>query len=616
MCGIAGIYSYHPAANPAPRDELIRIRDAMIPRGPDDCGEWRSENGRVALGHRRLSILDLSTAGHQPMRSACGRYTIVFNGEIYNYPALRAELEAEGVGFCSSSDTEVLLHLYKRRGKAMLSVLRGMFAFAIWDQETASLFAARDPYGIKPLYYTDDGWTVRFASQVRAIRAGGGVSDDPDPAGLVGFYLWGSVPEPHTLYRDIRVLPAGCFLQVDGLGSHEPRVYTSVAKILSEGAANPVPDAEVEKTIKNAAKESVAAHLLADVEVGLFLSAGIDSGALLGLMRDAGAEKVRAITLGFSEFQGSHEDETILASKVAAHYDAEHVVRFVGEKEFLEDLPAILHHMDQPSIDGVNTWFVSKAAKEAGLKVALSGLGSDEILAGYPSFTDIPNWVSKMRPIAGVPGLGVLGRKLLSWLPAVRTNPKLAGLPQYGSSYPGAYLLRRGLFMPWELEEVLDDPAVVAEGLRRLDPLGSLRRTLLAMPRSPISRVSALESCHYMRNQLLRDADWAGMAHSVEIRVPFVDVSFLRSVASATPHLVGRRGKAALATSPSVPLPAEVANRAKTGFGVPTGAWLNRVVGDNSSTKTKGEASRGWAQNVLRVQMAKEVAGGLEIRPT
>jgi asparagine synthase (glutamine-hydrolysing) len=270
--------------------------------------------------------------------------------------------------------------------------------------------------------------------------------------------------------------------------------------------------------------------------------------------------------------------------------------------------------MDQPSIDGVNTWFVSKAAKEAGLKVAISGLGSDEILGGYPSFTDIPNWVSKMRLISSLPGLGALGRQLLSWLPSARTNPKLAGLPQYGGSYPGAYLLRRGLFMPWELDEVLGDPAFVAEGMRRLNPLGSLSRTLSPMSRSPISRIAALESCHYMRNQLLRDADWAGMAHSIEIRVPLVDVSFLRSVSSATPHLSGRRGKAALAASPSVPLPTEVANRAKTGFGVPTGAWLARIVGDNGFAKTKGEASRGWAQHVLREQMTTGMAGCLETR--
>lgn len=602
MCGLAGIYSYHPAANAPDRGELRAISDRMKVRGPDNAGEWWSEDGRVALAHRRLTIVDLSNAGHQPMHSDCGRYTIVFNGEIYNFPKLRAELEAEGVRFRSSSDTEVLLHLFTRRGEAMLGALRGMFAFAIWDHSAKTLLAARDPYGIKPFYFADDGWTVRFASQVKAIHAGGMVSDEPDPAGVVGYCLWGSVPDPHTLYRDIRALPAGHFMRIDGAGPHAPQPFASVAGIIADGASAPLPTADVEACIREAARETVTAHLLADVEVGLFLSAGVDSGAILGLMRDAGAEKIRAITLGFTEFRGSHEDESVLAAKVAAHYGAEHVVRFVGESEFLAELPAILDQMDQPSIDGVNTWFASMAAKEVGLKVVLSGLGSDEILAGYPSFADIPAWVSKMRAVSAVPGLGALSRRLLSRTPWARSNSKLAGLPEYGGTYPGAYLLRRGLFMPWELDELLGDPAFVSEGLRRLGPLTALRRTLDRVPKSPLSRVAALESCHYMLNQLLRDSDWAGMAHSLEIRVPLVDITFLHAVAPAIPHLKGRRGKEALAASPSRPLPEEVAHRTKTGFGVPTGAWLGRVVEGQGASKTKGAASRSWGMHVLKTQ--------------
>lgn len=602
MCGIAGIFSYHNGANRPDVDELIRIRDSMVSRGPDDAGIWWSQDKRVAFGHRRLSIIDLSEAGHQPMTSRCGRYTIVFNGEIYNYVALRKALVAEGRQFASNSDTEVLLHLFESKGARMVHDLRGMFAFAIWDQQNRRLFAARDPLGIKPFYYADDGWTIRFASQVKALRAGGAISDEPNSAGIVGFCLWGSVPEPHTLYRDIHALPAGCSVWVDERGPQEPIPYFSLNTHFVEGAANPVPEAETEERIRAAARESVAAHMLADVEVGVFLSAGIDSGALLGLMRDAGAQKIRAITLGFTEFQGTNEDETLLASKVAAHYGAEHIVRFVGEREFLADLPAILDQMDQPSIDGINTWFVSKAAKEAGLKVALSGLGADEMLAGYASFTDIPNWVAKMRPFASLPGLGALGRRLLARTSAAKRSPKLAGLPEYGGNYAGAYLLRRGLFMPWELDEVLGDPNLAAEGMRRLAPLVPLRKTLTPDPASAVSRVAALETAHYMRNQLLRDSDWAGMAHSIEIRVPLVDIEFLRAIAPVTPHLHNRRGKVALAAAPTLPLPDEVTNRAKTGFGVPTGTWLSRVVEGNEAAGTKGAASRGWARHVLATQ--------------
>lgn len=300
MCGIAGIFAYHPSAPRASRDELIRIRDAMAARGPDDIGEWLGGEEKIALGHRRLAIIDISETGHQPMQSPCGRYTIVFNGEIYNYRVLKSYLQQEGIIFHTGSDTEVLLHLFAQKGEAMLSKLRGMFAFAIWDRNTETLFAARDPYGIKPFYYADDGWTVRIASQVKAIRAGGSVSDEPDPAGVVGFCLWGSVPDPHTLYRDIRALPAGHFMRVNSAGPHAPEPYVSVPEIIAAGAESPAPRAEIESRIRVAALETVAAHLLADVEVGLFLSAGIDSGALLGLMRDAGAERIRAITLGFT----------------------------------------------------------------------------------------------------------------------------------------------------------------------------------------------------------------------------------------------------------------------------------------------------------------------------
>ena len=408
MCGLNGIFAYHSAASSPRETELIATREAMRRRGPDGAGMWWSEERRCALAHRRLSILDLSERAAQPMMSEDGRLVVVFNGEIYNYPTLRQELEAEGTCFRTTSDTEVLLHLYARHGAEMLDRLRGMFAFAIWDDERRGLFLARDLYGIKPLYTANDGWTFRFASQVKALLAGGGVSNDPEPAGLVGFHLFGSVPEPFTLYREIRPLPAGHSQWVDAAGPREPRPYASVAAILAKGAMSPVPAGELEDRVRAAVLDSVRAHLLADVEVGIFLSAGVDSGALLGLMRDAGQQEIRAITLAFEEFSGTPEDEAPLAAQVAKRYGAEHIVRRVSEREFREDLPAILEAMDQPSIDGVNTWFVSKAAKEAGLKVALSGLGGDELLAGYPSFVDVPRWRRRFGPLAAVPGFGAV----------------------------------------------------------------------------------------------------------------------------------------------------------------------------------------------------------------
>lgn len=600
MCGIAGIFAYHYAASPVERAELLRIRDRMAARGPDGAGAWLSPDGRIGLGHRRLSIIDVSEAGAQPMASADGAHLITYNGEIYNYRKLRRELEARGHAFRTQSDTEVLLHLYAEKGAAMLHDLRGMFAFALWDAARQALLLARDAYGIKPLYCSDDGWTFRFASQVKALLAGGRISEAVEPAGLIGFHLYGSVPEPFTLFRDIRALPAGHYQWVDAAGPKAPVAYVNLAAVLAEGATRPAPSAALAETVREAVRDSAAAHLVADVEVGAFLSAGVDSGALLGLLRDAGQPGIRAISLGFSEFQGTAEDEVPLAAETASRYGARHTVRRVDEREFMTDLPAIMEAMDQPSIDGVNTWFVAKAAKEAGLKVALSGLGGDELLAGYPSFTDVPAWHRRFGALARVPGLGRAARHLLAgFAPALaERRPKALGMLEHADTLAGAYLLRRGLFLPHELPRLLD-PDLVREGLRRLKPVAALNALLEPDPGSDTARVCALESAHYMRNQLLRDADWAGMAHGIEIRVPLVDIVLLRRLAPFLPRLSPGAGKAALAAAPQMALPAGVLERAKTGFGVPTEAWMNAAAdGERRASRgqPKGLVSRAWAR--------------------
>ncbi len=578
MCGVAGIYAYHYAAPPVDREELRCIRDRMTARGPDGSGEWFSADGRVALGHRRLAIIDLSDRGAQPMRSADGNLIVSFNGEIYNHAVLRNDLKRKGYVFQSRTDTEVLLHLYADRGVDMLQDLRGMFAFALWDGRRQALLLARDPYGIKPLYYADDGWTVRFALQVKALLAGDRVSRTPEPAGLAGFYLFGSVPEPFTLYQQIRAVPAGSYVWVDDVGPREPRQWFSIASVLREAAEQPQrhPDGELQGLVRKALRDSVRHHLVADVPVGVFLSGGIDSGALLGLTRDVAPEqRPLAVTLAFKEFRGKVEDEAPLASEVAFYYEAPHRIRTVSEREFRDDLPKILEAMDQPSIDGINVWFVSKAAKEAGLKVALCGLGGDELFGGYPSFHDVPRWVGLMAVPSRIPFLGdlvrLVGTSLLT--PHSSLSPKALGLLKYGGSYAGAYLLRRGLFMPWELPALIGRD-MACEGVRRLHPLALIREAMMPDPRTPYGRVAALEANLYMRNQLLRDADWAGMAHSVEIRVPLVDALLLRALAPALVARPWMDGKRLLASSPDLPLPHKVIDRSKTGFGTPIERWI------------------------------------------
>ncbi len=605
LCGINGLFGYSSTAPVIDRDELRRMRDAMSARGPDGAGEWFSSTDRVAFGHRRLSIIDLSARGAQPMVSADGALVVTFNGEIYNYQALRRDLEAAGRVFQSDSDTEVLLHLYAERGVAMVDALRGMFAFALWDARRGGLLLARDPYGIKPLYYADDGRSLRFASQTQALRAGSVVSAEWDPAGEAGFYLFGSVPEPFTIYRDISALPAGCTLWADAHGLEQPRAYFSIADVLHRAVQEPraLTGAALQAQVREILLDSVRHHLLADVPVGVFLSAGVDSGALLGLMRDTGQADIQAVTLAFGEFRNRADDEAPLAQQVAALYGARQVTRVVEEAEFYADLPRILAAMDQPSIDGINTWFVSKAAREQGLKVAVSGLGGDELLGGYPSFRDIPRWVRVLGAPARIPGLGRLlrrlGHGLFTAAGRAHLSPKALSLLEYGGSYPGAYLLRRGLFMPWELPDLMGVERA-RDGLQRLRPLPYIGALLAPDPGTPFSRVATLEAALYMRNQLLRDADWAGMAHSLEIRVPLVDVEVLRQLA---PLLVAERqlsGKMLLGGSPRLPLPEAILQRPKTGFRTPIQHWLERLpkLDVEQGIGHDAHGSRRWALRV------------------
>ena len=601
MCGIVGIHAYLDVAPRVDRGELVRMNERMVARGPDGSGLWLSEEGRTGFGHLRLAIIDLSDGGAQPMRTDDGRLTITFNGEIYNYRELRAELQARGRTFRSGSDTEVLLQLYAEYGAAMVSRLRGMFAFGLWDADKRTLLLARDPLGIKPLYWADDGWTVRFASQAKALLAGGAVSRDPDPAGIVGFHLFGSVPEPFTVWRSIQSLPAGTTLTVDATGPGSPRRYYDLAAALAVRAASSA-SGEPHARIVEAVCDSVRHHLVADVPVAVFLSAGIDSGALLGTMAGLGVRDITAVTLAFQEFEGLALDEAPLAAEVAARYGARHIVRTVDRAEFERDLPALLDAMDLPTVDGINSWFVAKAAHEAGLKVALSGLGADECFGGYPSFTDVPRSVRWLRPVSWLPGLGALARRGLSGAIAagLRLHPKTPGILQYGGNWAGAYLLRRSVFMPWELDDVLD-PALVEEGLRRLAPLRRIAAAIQSFHAlGDFDRVVALETSLYMRNQLLRDADWAGMSHGIEIRVPFVDPFFLAALPPG-PVLAGMKAKDVIAEVPNPPLPDSVRHRRKTGFSTPVGRWLSEASGASQQQRINlSAASRAWALEVWR----------------
>jgi len=604
MCGVAGIFAYHYAAAPVDRAELRVIRDAMEKRGPDGSGEWFSQDGRVGLGHRRLAIIDLDERANQPMISLDGKYVISFNGEIYNYRELKIDLEKKGRCFRTSSDTEVLLQMYAEYGTDMLPKLRGMFAFGLWDSDKKALMLARGPAGIKPLYFADDGWTIRFASQVKALLKSQRVSKDPEPAGAVGFFLLGSVPEPFTLYQEIRAFPAGSFMWVDDCGPSEVKEYFSFSKVFLKEAEflQKQSEKDIQEFVRQELLDSVLAHLTADVPVGLFLSAGIDSTLLLHISSHVSTQPLQTLTLAFDEYRGSVEDEAPLAEETAKHYSAQHTTYRLTRREFEEDLPKVFEAMDQPTIDGINAYFISKAAKTCGLKVALSGLGGDELFGGYSSFSDIP----KLRRASFLPALlpfsGEIFKSLFNFFlePLNIFHPKFSGLLKFGGSTTGAYFLKRGLYMPWDLDKLMLED-ISREGVMRLRLKQRLQKTLALDPKADFARVAILELEWYLRNQLLRDTDWASMAHSIEVRTPYVDSFLFKRLLPAIGMTGGNKNKSWIMSYHKNDLPEGVFSRKKTGFTIPMSAWLNTQLEEtakDSKKILKLPWARKWSRHV------------------
>jgi asparagine synthase (glutamine-hydrolysing) len=605
MCGIAATFHY-ARRGPVDRESLVAMRDCMRARGPDDDGLWASNDDRVGLAHRRLSIIDLSPRGAQPMANEDGSLRVIYNGEIYNHQSLRDDLEAQGYEFQSDSDTEVLLHLYAEKGRDMVHDLRGMYAFALWDAERDGLFAARDPYGIKPLYLADTGGSVHMASQVQALREVDEIDTSKNSAGHVGYFLWGHVPEPHTLYEGIRAVPAGHTVWADADGVRE-RQFASISEALAEadsgseglssgtdglatnGAVSTTQKGAVQEALRDALLDTVRHHMVADVDVGLFLSAGLDSATLTALASEV-TDRLRTVTLGFEAYRGTDWNEVPGAERLAEHYGTDHQTVWVSQQDFADAHDDLLAAMDQPTNDGANSYFVSKVAREAGLKVALSGLGGDELFGGYPSFSQVPRLVST---VGAVPGVATIGKGLRAVAAPVLkrlTSPKYAGVLEYGTDYGHAYLLRRGMYMPWELPDVLD-PDLVRDGWEQLQTLARLEKTTDDIKNDHL-RVTALESCWYMRNQLLRDTDWASMAHSLEVRTPLVDYTLLRRLAP----LIAKHGlsKNDMARTPTQSLPPDLLDRPKSGFMVPMREWL--LADQPEYENARGR--RGWVQYV------------------
>lgn len=600
MCGIAGFISSPDRINQDHVNAVRQMTCRMSSRGPDSEGFWKGAG--VVFGHRRLAILDLDPRSNQPMLTADGRHCIVFNGEIYNFRQLRRDLEAQGQTFRTTSDTEVLLALYACYGEQMLPKLRGMFAFAIWDATSRELFLARDPYGIKPLYYVRTRHGVFFASQVKALLATGLIDTAVEPAGLAGFYLWGSVPEPWTTFRAIKALPAGSWMRIQNdLQPKKPVCWYNIGDAWKQEQQTGHTGEELQEYVRRVVTDSVRDHLVSDVPVSVFLSGGIDSGAIIGLVSQLGT-KVEGITIGFSEFDELHDDEVPAAAEIAAHYGFSHFVRHVSRSEFEEDIPGFIDAMDQPTIDGVNTWFACKAAAERGYKVALSGVGGDELFYGYGLTREIPRTTLRNQAIAGIPGARRVLEGLAGSLDLSHFHPKLKGVPKFMGSPEGEYFLRRSLFLPRELPLLMGmDQA--REGLQRLG--GSPPGMMGCGASNTEAAVCMFDSTLYLRNQLLRDSDWTSMAHSLELRTPFVDAALLEAISPIHTNFTHGVGKRMLAKSPAVSLPDRIINRPKTGFAVPMTQWMASATEHRNWDKSpllgprKTPWTRRWATVVI-----------------
>jgi asparagine synthase (glutamine-hydrolysing) len=565
MCGICGVYSERPLDPAWLREAASRMAAGLVHRGPDDEGVWGDEGGRVALGNRRLAIIDLSPAGHQPMADSRNEVFITYNGMIYNYRELREDLVGAGYPFRGRSDTEVILALYLRHGLDVFKHLRGMFALALWDGRTRQLILARDRLGIKPLYYAGHDGQWIFASEIRAIRASGLLSPRVNPAALAAFLRLGSVPAPMTVFEGVRELPPASFLVI-GEGRTSLQSYWDLPAS-GAGSGDPV---EVAQEIHDRFRDAVASHLISDVPLGVFLSGGVDSGAIVGMMREAGHARIRTFSITFPETEFAEADD---AARVAARYETDHTAWEVRGEDLARDLDKIIAAMDQPTVDGVNTYYVSRATRESGTIVALSGLGGDELFCGYPSFQITPRLFAWQRAAALLgPARPVLAAAVAA-VPSQRSAKLKESLGQQ-PSIRSAYLAVRGLLSRQEAADLLT-PGPLLDAVRSFDAAAALGALASELPGDPVAATGALEIRGYMHNQLLRDTDVMSMAHSLEVRVPFLDHPFVE-FAMGLPRRLKANGhppKWLLLKALGDRLPPQAAQQ-KRGFTFPLGHWL------------------------------------------
>ena len=584
---------------------MDRVVRSLRHRGPDDVGivirSWpggsKGQPAVVGLGHARLSIIDCSPAGHQPMSEEQGKLWITYNGEVYNFPELRRELEREGVVFRSQTDTEVILHAYVRWGLKAIERFRGMFAIALWDERPPGrprLVLVRDRLGIKPLYYAFGSDYFVFASEVRALLQSGWVSPQLSRAGLVSYLTYGSVQAPLTIIEGIRELLPGHLLVVEmgpqgGMVLREEEYWD--IPVGTQGSRGESPEDRLTR-IRALLEEAVRLRLVSDVPLGAFLSGGIDSSAVVALMSRVSPLKPRTISIVFGEREF---DESRYSRTIAERFGTEHYEFCLTEGEMLQFLPEAVESMDQPTIDGINTYIVSRVAKAAGLTVTLSGLGGDEAFGGYESFRSVPRMERFLHWWRRLPR-SIQNSVSTSLVQVARSDRsrKFASLVGWDGALVHPYCLARMLFTPQQQGALLSPDVLEGVGTKASDRELFLRQLERAMPLDPINRVSYLEMKTYLSNTLLRDTDCMSMAHALEVRVPLIDHKLIEYLATVRGEMKIRKDlpKPLLVKALGDLLPDEVVLRPKRGFTLPFARWLRqemrKTVEETLLTPTEG----------------------------
>jgi asparagine synthase (glutamine-hydrolysing) len=565
MCRIAGIISAR--LSPGEIGSKIKLMCTVLQHGgPDDEGIFIDEEKHLGFGQRRLSIIDLSNNGHQPMADVEEKAWITFNGEIYNYLTIKKELLAAGAKFRSSTDTEVIIQAYLHWGTAAFEKLNGMFAFALYDKAKNITYLVRDTGGIKPLYYCADKGQLSFASEVRAFKIAG-LATEQDKDWQIRFLAYGHMPEPYTTLKNVYSLPKGHFLCWDNAKA----MFSASAYGNSVNLIAILNTAEAREHIVNTLTESVSRQLIADAPVGVFLSGGVDSSLITLLVNQQKRTNLKTISIHFNE---KTYDESAYQKIIRDKIDGEKFDHLVKQQDFEESFPQILRAMDMPTTDGINTWFISKYAQQDGLKAVLSGIGADELYGGYPSF----NRVHYLKYLRSVPA------SLLSLAtPLLADQYKKFEFLKYNN--PAAdYLFLRALFAPSSIAAILD-----ADVQQVVDVLFSGDNT----PATKIYNkqyASHLETNFYMQNQLLRDTDVMSMNHGLEVRVPFLDELFINLTAQISPEIrFSDHPKKLLTDSFKDLLPKEIWDRPKMGFSFPLQSWMqqNQHICDESMYRGK-----------------------------